>query len=638
MKGISEEPPTTNPEQESQSDEQDVADLSTSQLWDEIGFHKPIAGFWYNISFTLIAIVLSAFLVGQLMNFFYPFPESFGYKDLVFGYFALMFTLFDMGTGAVMGRFIPEVNINNPEKMLHYIQYFIWYQMLTGLVQTTAVSIYALYYAPQTSISYTVWIMLVVSTTQYPGFLGVFRNTLDSLQHYDKTKLLSFLTGTVIQRVTELLFVYFGRLWGEANPQVGPIMGIAIGGAIGLYVDDFMAMAISAVFFSRVMRQYGITPKMCFRTDFTWAEIKPVVVFSLKTGLPVLVTGPIGFANLLLAVEYIPQYTTLTVLATIGGSIPDVMNWFGTTNITPLVAESYMNDKRTLARYYVGQDIRFQSLLIGFFAPLMIGLYFVMPIAWVELGMVNYLLASIFIIPRLVRISVEKFLGQPGAVLYGANRPNYRMIMDLVQSVVAFGMQVLYLAVWHIPTRFGLGATAWIIQCGHLPVAVLFAAFAYVYVQKRLLKIKIPGKQIVVGISAAAVVCTILDLMVVFFVFIPIYHAVGFYVALVVGIIPLALILCFVFFPLTGFFGAWDDTNLEEFKKAVEMSGPSKWLVKPLHRILAWACRRSPLHDRFGMATDEVEREARELLVIKANNRAQLRRKLEQTGSNAGGE
>jgi hypothetical protein len=38
-----------------------ISTLTTSELWDEIGFHKPMAGFWFNITYTLIGIVLSAF-------------------------------------------------------------------------------------------------------------------------------------------------------------------------------------------------------------------------------------------------------------------------------------------------------------------------------------------------------------------------------------------------------------------------------------------------------------------------------------------------------------------------------------------------------------------------------------------------
>ncbi|MEX2680499.1 MAG: hypothetical protein Q6373_002790, partial [Candidatus Sigynarchaeota archaeon] len=157
----------------------DIQSKTTADLWDQIGFHKPMAGFWFNITYTIIAIAASAVLMGYLMSTFYPYPESMGYRDIAFNLFGFLFLLFDVATGAVMSRFIPEVNIRDPEKLLHYIQYFIFYQMTSGLIQTTLVSIYALYFVPSSTLAYVTWLMLICSKTQYPCFLSSFSNVLD---------------------------------------------------------------------------------------------------------------------------------------------------------------------------------------------------------------------------------------------------------------------------------------------------------------------------------------------------------------------------------------------------------------------------------------------------------------------------
>src|SRR5512137_308807 len=243
---------------------------SVNQLWDAIGFHKPLAGFWYNLIFSLISMFIGLFVSGIIVNIFYPYPESNGYRNLAGGIFGLLFTIFDLGTHMTMDRFIAEARIKNPARMLNYIQYFIWYQCWTGLVQTTVVSIYALYIVPNTSLSYGVWLMLIVATYQYPGYLGVFGGVLGSLQQYHKTAVLGFITGEGFQRLTELTFVFLGRMWGMANPAVGEIMGIAIGACIGVYVDDFFAMWLSAWFFSKAMKGEGIKARDCFRIDFDW--------------------------------------------------------------------------------------------------------------------------------------------------------------------------------------------------------------------------------------------------------------------------------------------------------------------------------------------------------------------------------
>lgn len=602
--------------------------LSTSELWDQIGYHKPIAGFWYNIVLTLLGIALSAVLFGYLIGFFYPYPDSLGMRDIAFGYFSLLFTLFDIGTGAVMGRFIPEVNIKNPEKMMHYIQYFIWYQMITGLIQTTAVSIYALFYAPQGTMAYTIWIMLIASTTQYPGFLGCFRNVLDSLQQYDKTRFLGFITGTVMQTFTSYLFLYLGRIYGENNPIVGPILGIAIGAAIGGYVDDFFATVLGAYYFNKILKAYGITAMHCFRVEFTWEEIKPLLVYSLKTSLPVFITGPINYASFLITVSYVPQYTTLMFLSIVGGSIGDVMGWFGGAGITALVSESFMNDKKMLTQYYIGQEVRFNTFLICFFAPLILILIRVMPIAYVALNMAQYVIATIYIFPRLVRFCIERYFAIPGSVMYGANKPEFGIIMGIIHTILDFIVKYCYLVVFRLPLQLGLEGTIYLLEWGHLPLAITVHAILYTYVHKKIIKIKIPWGQIIIGFLLPAAITYGTIYFLVDLIFFPLNSQYGFFVALGPGVLSIVFCLFFVYMPLTALCGAWDPTNLDEFRKAALMSGPSKFIVMPLYRVCAKFCSISRLHGRFAMDVEKVVEHARELLIIKQKNREELKEKL----------
>jgi hypothetical protein len=599
-----------------------------SEMWDQIGFHKPMAGFWTNLVFTLFGIVLSAVLFGVLINFFYPFPESLGIKDIAFGYFSLLFSLMDVGTGAVMGRFIPEVNIKNPEKMLHYIQYFIWYQMFTGLIQTTVVSVYALFVAPTTSMAYTVWIMLIASTIQYPGMLWAFRGVLGSLQLFNRTVVLDFIMGTIFQNTTNYLFVWLGRILGEQNPVVGPVLGIAIGAAIGSYIDDFFAMWLSAWFFKKALQPYGITPISCFRREFTWAEIKPVVWYSLKTGVPGFITGPLNYLSFLITITYIPHYTTLTFLAIVGGSIGDVFTWFGRPDISPLISESYNNGKPRLTQYFIGQDTRFNAMIIGFFFPLILLLSQVMPDAWPALGMANYAYASVYIVPRLIRASIERFFGLPGSIMYGANRPNFGIILGIIHTVLDLLVKWVLYVYLALPAKVDLVQMIYLLEWGHLPLALIINAIAYIYVDKKVVKFKIPWAQIVIGIALPAAIVFGVFMALKALIYDLLFVQYGFFVAALPSIGCIAIILIFLYLPLSGMLGGWDDVNLEEFRKAARMSGASRLMVWPMYLVLAKVCKRSKLHNRFAMPTEEVIKDAQELLVIKRANREKLKEKI----------
>jgi len=608
-----------NPEMEPK----EIKNMDKEELWDQIGFHKLLAGFWYNITYTLIGILLSATLMGALMNMFYPFPESLGYKQMVWQTFSVVFLAFDLGTGMVMDRYIAKENITNPRKMMKYIQYFIWYQAITGLIQITAISIYALYFVPDSNKAYAVYLMLICGSTQYPGFLGVFRNVLDSLQHYNKTQLLNFLTGTLFQRLTEIGFVYLGKLYGQAHPEVGEILGVSIGGMIGLYVDDFFAMLVSAKFFAGVMEDYGIRPIDCLRVDFTWEEVKEPFLYGIKTGIPGLINSTLGFINFTLWVNYLPQYTTYATLAAIGTSIPNVMTWFGTPRISALLSESYQNDKKDLTRYYIGQYVRFHAEIQGFFVPLLLIVSTVLPIAWNVMGMVNYLPAIIFVVPGLVLRIVTPYLGIPNQLQYAIGKPNFAIITSLLNNIMNTIFLLGTIVWWNIPEK-NVGAIPWLYVCYTLPFGVLFSALNYWFVNKKILTLKIPFKQIFFGFVIPAFLTYGATYLGKILIFDNLFPKFGFYVAAIVSVAIFLVAILGVFFPFSALFGGWDDENLAEFEKAAYMAGPSKMFAIPVFKLVNWACKKSKYHNKFAPDMETIERQARELLMIKLANREEF--------------
>ena len=114
------------------------------KLWDQIGFHRPIAGFWHNFMLQILIIILPTFWAGFLLSYLYPFPEMRGLKIQFTGIFILVFTIFDLGTSATISRFIADENIKNPGEMVKYVQYFIWYQAITGLLQMSVIAFWAI--------------------------------------------------------------------------------------------------------------------------------------------------------------------------------------------------------------------------------------------------------------------------------------------------------------------------------------------------------------------------------------------------------------------------------------------------------------------------------------------------------------
>jgi hypothetical protein len=144
-----------------------------------------------------------------------------------------------------------------------------------------------------------------------------------------------------------------------------------------------------------------------------------------------------------------------------------------------------------------------------------------------------------------------------------------------------------------------------------------------------MVKVRIPWAQIFFGLVIPSFLSLGYMFIIKIFVFDSIYYVNhNFFSALVPTILLVAAGLLFGYFPLTGFLGGWDPTNLEEFRKVAKMSGPSKILVIPIFFLINIACKHSRLHGRFEMPVEGVVQEAKELLAIKLDNREELKKKL----------
>lgn len=598
-----------------------ATDAPPEAVWQAIGPHRPIAGFFYRLVLYLLVLVGGIAFITAFLGWLYPFPESLGYKTAATGLFVLFFTLFDVGTANVMNRFLGEKGVTDPREMLHYVQYFVWYQMFTGLVQTTVVSLYALLVVPQTELAYAVWIILVHSTTQYPGFLGVFRNALEAFQQFNRHAVVEFVNSEILQRLTEVVFVLLGRAWGVAHPEVGAILGIAIGATIGLYMDDFIAMVVAAVFFRRSLRPYGIAVRDCFRVGFSWALAKECLKFGVKTGLPATFWTFVDWVALFLWLRYLPQYTTFVTMAWLASQFGSVIKAIE-LKLGGAIAESYGNGKPALARYYLSQCWRYTGLLQWLLVGIVLLVLLVLEPVLLGAGLASYALAVPFVIPQVVRDLQQPYNNYASNVLAGANHPNWLFFSHLLEAGLALIFDLLFIVVLRLPQTYGLGAVAWLIPCAPLPAILIKIGVNYAYIHRRVFTLRLPLWQAFGAPGVAALAGVGVGYGVYRLTFVPLLPT-----SLVLAVLPL-LVYCivifpfFLFIPLASYLGAWDDASLTIFRVVLTISGPSKPLVAWIYRASTWAARHSPLHGRFGVDATAPLREARELMAVKARSLA----------------
>lgn len=88
--------------------------------WEDIGYHRIIGGFFYNIIFAIVALGYSLILPLVI-----PFSESLGFYNILTGIFSSIFTFADLGLASALSRFIAEYRVKNPARSIEYIRFFI---------------------------------------------------------------------------------------------------------------------------------------------------------------------------------------------------------------------------------------------------------------------------------------------------------------------------------------------------------------------------------------------------------------------------------------------------------------------------------------------------------------------------------
>jgi hypothetical protein len=207
-----------------QKDREAIDAMIKYDPWEEIGFSRPLGGYFYSLIFMIFTMIASLVLVSLVYEYLFPYPEIQGYNSVAGGFFAIVYTMFDFGTAFGIQRFIAEYRVKNPNKMLEYVRFYIWYQMFTGLIQVLGVSLFLLFYIRNSgNLAYLTWVFLIICQKQWPGMLGTFSSILGGLQKYNKSTILSFLHSDVVQNITNIIFILIGRWWGSNNPIISMI-------------------------------------------------------------------------------------------------------------------------------------------------------------------------------------------------------------------------------------------------------------------------------------------------------------------------------------------------------------------------------------------------------------------------------
>lgn len=605
--------------------------IATGGKWEDIGFHRPLGNFFYGVSLGVITSILGLALLSFITGLLYPFPEIQGYNNIAGGLFALIYQAFDTGTAFGIERFIAEWRVKDPARMVKYCQFYIWYQMMTGVVQITIVSVFTLQVIRFQDLAYLTWLFLIICQKQWPGMLGIFRSVLNGLQLYNKTQILGLISGTFFQNLTNIVFILLGRWIGANDPAVGELVGMAIGACIGVYVDDFFAMWLSAYYFNKAMKPFGYTAIDCFRVEFDREIVKQCMWFGFQVSVVPLVSTAISTSVLLMMIDSIPSFATYRALLSWIGGITGFIDQ-GNFALVPSIAESFMNGKEKLAQFYIANSLRwngFLGMMLSFVLiaamPMVLDVILGLP------GLEYYSLSFVFFVPSLLHRMILPFIAYPDSILVGVLRINFYTFSRVLEEFIYIAENWFFMYVVRIQDQFGLAGIVWLLAMERFIGRIIKMVMMWVYIHRKVFKVKFYFYQMLIcpTICGAPILVfgwlwkpLVFDPMIPLFGFLGEYAIIGpAAITILVAIIALPLL---VFLPLTGLLGGWDTFGLMTFKKAIKISGPSKPFANMLYKSVMAGVRRSKLHNKYRIPWEVPMREIKELMIMKRDQQATL--------------
>lgn len=581
--------------------------------WATVGWHRPLAGFWFNYVLILFIALPGVIILGVVIPAIMPFPEAMGYANVITAYLMPIYLFADFGIKESIGRYISQYSETQPRRAMKYMSFFFYYQMFTGVLQVTLISWLAVTIIPRTNVGYASWLFLGFIMIQWPGTPGLFLTALNGFHQFDKGNIITLIQNVAIQSATQVGFILLGRWIGMRNPEIGELLGASWGFLVGTYLDDIIAIFVGAALFNRVLKPFQISLKEAFYTAFDKEIMKEVLLYGGK----VLPSGLsyVGVSALItsMLVNWLFNYATWMGVYSIASGIVGALS-ISFSSMEPL-SEAYNNNKKHLALYYIRSQFQWWGILsIGvFMAPILYLIPSIVALAAPEYSPIVWMVFPLFFGGFILFPSLFG-----GIICQACNIPEHATYCNFIEQGTRLLTYLVVLAPWGFRVWFGDEAVIFGWLFAEAPGYAAKGFYAWFVIKKKLfpnVKIEIAWYRtfIVPAICMIPMFPLSIAMRALFVVVFNANIIAGFGLAAGYLILLLYGFPIFYILPLYGFLGGWDDQALEDFRRAVRMSGPSRFLVGLLYRGTRWGYDHSPLKGKFPISNDLAMAEAKQL-------------------------
>lgn len=599
-------------EQQTDEENTDNQDFDVEIEWAEIGYHKPLAGF--SIMFYLsLALVLPLIIVVMYIvpTFILTDPSQLGISFVTGNIFSAVFIAGDFGLAQAFDKFVSENYVKDPKQALKYVQFFIWFQMLSGLVQTGVIAIIGLYIIPQTAaLAFMSYQFVAKAFIQWPGTGYLFTHSMKALQRTDKEQLVNLLAIVFFDVGGMAVFTSIFLALGQNDPTIGIVIGGSLGITVAEVFKTFGLLILSGTVFAKMDKRFSIWDM--FRVDFDIELVKRTLWFGLKSMASnvILLTG--NFIVTIYIMLNMQSYTTYS--AFIGSATfilyPVTFMVILYESALPTTAEAYGNDCKVLTQAYVSFGWKYFAtfgILVwaSFFFFLNPLLTEILPPLYKEMGFFLgwYSLTRIIMglgdFSKLFLIAIDKV-------------DKYLLFVTIEQILRI----VILVSLMDIIPRPEL-----LLIFGELPGAILKSFLTWWYTHRKVLPVKINLWQTVIAPILSVTVYVIIGSIILM-----IYRGI---IANHEALIPTIICSFVIFTGLTmtvypfalALLGAWDKETMRQLQFSTQHSGPSKPFGLLFLKITKFGNKISPLYDKHPIDYESAQDEVKLLTEMKTNSR-----------------
>ncbi len=569
--------------------------------WEVVGFHRPLSGYIYNYLLNLVVLIPFNFLVTFWIdrNFINPFLEARGAGQAVGQVMLFLLPLLDLGTSQAMIKYYAEYRVKEPARAITYMQFFIWFHLLLGIIALAALGMLGAIGLPGTAFAYLSWFVVLNALAWFPPFYTTFSALFRAQQRFDYVQLevvLFFGMTPVLQMTGAIL----GRHWGLLHPVFGEGMGVVMGFTCGFIVGHLLIGLISCIFYEMM----GMRLLTIMLAHFNRDTIKKSIVYGLK-----LTAGTV-----------MPFFTWGTVPVIMGALLPNFLElneiWilvYGLTfayletgvsiflSLMPSISESYSQNMIKLTQRYIDQGLRWGLMV----TTMLGGAYMVFCGPLIE-GMLPPQFSravGVLVLIHTFRL-FDFFVREPDQVFQATGRSGTFTVAAIIENAARIGMTWFFIKWW------GFHGLFWAFTAS----AAIKALFIWPVMARYIIAPVFSVWQTFVNPTLAALG----NYYILRAIATSLWHGPGHTANtwLVVMITLLGSLPIYMF--ISAMLG-WDDAELREFKDAVELvPAPFRILARFMYAVVNLGTSLSPLHNRFVAKLDvEASREAALLTAAK---------------------